>query len=85
MLSEAGQHSYLYTAMRSVGAVNIANRSPTTDMRDMVELEYAHAVSQVTAALADPDQCVRDETLVAVWLLGIREVRRVFLFKITHF
>lgn len=74
MLSEAGQHSYLYAAMRSVAAVNFANRSSTMDLRDLVELEYAGAVSQVTAALADPDQCVRDETLVAVWLLGIREL-----------
>ena len=43
-------------------------------MRDMVEFEYARAVSQVTAALADPEQCAGDEPLVAVWLLGIREV-----------
>ncbi|KAJ9601872.1 hypothetical protein H2200_013621 [Cladophialophora chaetospira] len=60
--------------MRSVAAVNFANRSPTVDMGDMIEAEYAGAVARVTAALADPDQCLRDETLVAVWLLGIREL-----------
>ncbi|ETI28742.1 hypothetical protein G647_01193 [Cladophialophora carrionii CBS 160.54] len=74
ILADAGRDSYLYAAMRSVAAVNFANRSPTVDMRDMIELEYARAVSRVTAALADPDQCLRDETLVAVWLLGIREL-----------
>jgi hypothetical protein len=78
ILAGAGRDSYLYAAMRSVAAVNFANRSPTVDMRDMIELEYARAVSRVTAALADSDQYLRDETLVAVWLLGIREVRKVF-------
>ena len=76
ILSESGRDSYLYAAMRSVATVNFANRSPTVDMRGTVEAEYAGAVSRVTAALADPDQCLRDETLVAVWLLGIREVGR---------
>jgi hypothetical protein len=74
ILAGAGRDSYLYAAMRSVAAVNFANRSPTVDMRDMIELEYARAVSRVTAALADSDQYLRDETLVAVWLLGIREL-----------
>jgi hypothetical protein len=76
MLSKAGRDSYLYAAMRSVAAVNFANRSGTVDMQGSIETEYARAVSLVTAALADPDQSLRDETLVAVWLLGIREVRR---------
>ena len=75
ILSQAGPDSYLNAAMRSVGAINLANRSPTVDMRSVVEYEYARAVSGVTAALADPEQCLKDETLVAVWLLGIREVR----------
>lgn len=76
ILSHAGKQSYLYAAMRSVAAINLANRSPTVDMNDMVESEYARAVSRVTAALAEPEQCLRDETLVAVWLLGIREVNQ---------
>ena len=76
ILSAAGQDSYLYAAMRSVAAINFANRSPTIDMHDMLEFEYARAVSQVTAALADSEQYLRDDTLVAVWLLGIREVKK---------
>lgn len=74
ILSEAGVDSCVYTAMRSVGAINFANRSPTTDLRSLVDLEYARAVSAVTNALADPLQCLKDETLVAVWLLAMREV-----------
>lgn len=77
ILSAAGPNSYLYTAMRSVGAINLANRSPTVDMRATVDLEYARAVSAVTAALGDPERCLKDETLVAVWLLGIREVKMI--------
>jgi hypothetical protein len=75
ILRAAGPESYLYAAMRSVAAINLANRSPTVDMRSVVDSEYAKAVSGVTAALADPEQYLKDETLVAVWLLGMREVR----------
>ncbi|KIW30676.1 hypothetical protein, variant 1 [Cladophialophora immunda] len=74
ILSSSGRDSYLYAAMRSVAAINLANRSPTVDMHAIIESEYARAVSRVTAALADPEQCLKDETLVAVWLLGIREL-----------
>ncbi|EXJ61264.1 uncharacterized protein A1O5_11821 [Cladophialophora psammophila CBS 110553] len=74
ILSNSGRDSYLYAAMRSVAAINLANRSPTVDMHSIIESEYARAVSMVTAALADPEQCLKDETLVAVWLLGIREL-----------
>lgn len=74
ILSEAGLDSCVYAAMRSVGAINFANRSPTTDLRSIVDMEYARAVSAVTAALADPLQYLKDETLVAVWLLAMREV-----------
>lgn len=74
LLSASGPDSYLYAAMRSVATVNFANRSRTVDMHGMVELEYARAVSRVTAALADPQEYLKDETLVAVWLLGVREL-----------
>ncbi|KAL6242241.1 hypothetical protein RBB50_010789 [Rhinocladiella similis] len=74
ILSKVDHQSYLYAAMRAVGIVNLANRSPTVDMRNIVDFEYAKAVSGVNAALVDPDQRLKDETLVAVWLLGIREL-----------
>ncbi|KAK5216886.1 hypothetical protein LTR72_010256 [Exophiala xenobiotica] len=74
ILRKAGSQSYLHTAMRAVGIINLANRSPTVDMRNAVDLEYAKAVSGVNTALADPEQRLKDETLVAVWLLGIREL-----------
>jgi hypothetical protein len=74
ILRKAGSQSYIHAAMRAVGIINFANRSPTVDMRNAVDLEYAKAVSGVNTALADPEQRLKDETLVAVWLLGIREV-----------
>ncbi len=80
ILRAAGPDSYLYAAMRSVATINLANRSPTVDMQSIVESEYAKAVAGVTAALADSEQYLKDETLVAVWLLGMREVRRETLF-----
>jgi len=74
ILSQVSPDSCVYAAMRSVGAINFANRSPTIDLRSIVDFEYARAVSSVTNALADPQQCLKDETLVAVWLLAMREV-----------
>ncbi|KEF51933.1 uncharacterized protein A1O9_11923 [Exophiala aquamarina CBS 119918] len=74
ILAQAGPDSCVYASMRSVGAINFANRSPTVDLRSIVDLEYARAVSSVTSALADPQQCLKDETLVAVWLLAMREM-----------
>ncbi|EXJ78938.1 hypothetical protein A1O3_08438 [Capronia epimyces CBS 606.96] len=74
MLAKAGPESYLYSAMKSVGIINLANRSPTVNMQSMIDTEYAEAVLGVTAALADPELCLKDETLVSVWLLGFREL-----------
>ncbi|KIW63763.1 hypothetical protein PV04_08741 [Phialophora macrospora] len=74
VLSESGRDSCVHAALRSVGAVNLANRSPTVDMRSLVDLEHANALCGVTAALADPKERLRDATLIAVWLLGIREL-----------
>lgn len=74
MITESGPQSYLHAAMRAVGVINFANRSPTMDMKSVVDSEYAKAISGVTAALTDPVLCLRDETLVSVWLLGIWEV-----------
>ncbi|KAI1621250.1 hypothetical protein EDD37DRAFT_108889 [Exophiala viscosa] len=74
IMHKAGTDSHLYAAMRAVGVINLANRSPTVDMRSVVDFEYANAVSAVTAALAHPDKWLTDETLVAVWLLGVREL-----------
>lgn len=84
ILQKAGVESHLYAAMRAVGAINFANRSPTVDMHSVVDSEYAKAMSAVTAALAHPDKWLTDETLVAVWLLGIREVRLVVKLLCQH-
>ena len=74
VLSAAGPDSHVYAAMRSVGAVNLANRSNGADLRRLVESEHSRAIAKVAAALADPDRYLRDDTLVAVWLLSKREL-----------
>jgi len=74
VLYESGRDSCVYAAMRSVSAVNLANRSPIVDMRSLVDFEHAKALCGVATSLADPKERMRDATLVAVWLLGIREV-----------
>ena len=74
VLSAAGPESHVYAAMRSMAAVNLANRSSGADLRRIVGLEHNRAMTKVGAALADPDQYLRDNTLIAVWLLSKREL-----------
>lgn len=74
LLGRSSPGSYLHAAMRSVGTINLANRSPTLDLSPIVDSTYQRAISGITRALGDPQQCLKDETLVAVFLLSIREV-----------
>ncbi|RVX73431.1 hypothetical protein B0A52_03073 [Exophiala mesophila] len=74
LLARSSPGSYLHAAMRSVGTINLANRSPTVDLSKIVDSTYQRAISGITRALADPQQCLKDETLVAVFLLSIREI-----------
>jgi len=74
LIQQAGPNSAIYQAMRSVGTMNLSNRSLTVDMTWLVEWEYSRAVSTVHAALRDTNEYLKDTTLVAVWLLVMREV-----------
>lgn len=74
ILRETDANSCVHAAMRSVAVTNLANRASTTSMTKMVLSEQMHALSKVNTALKSPASRVRDETLVAVWLLSIREV-----------
>jgi hypothetical protein len=79
ILREADTDSCVHVAMRSVAITNLANRSSTSGMTELVLFEQMQALSRVRMALEDGEAQVKDDTLVAVWLLGIREVRWPFM------
>ena len=74
LIGRAGSKSAVHQAMRACGTINFANRAGPVDLHHETASEYARAIVSVNAALQDPDERCRDETLIAVWLLGMREV-----------
>ena len=74
LIESAGPKSAVYQAMRACGTVNLANRAGPVRLSQETTSEYARAITSVNAALQHPHERLKDETLIAVWLLGIREV-----------
>ncbi len=75
LITRAGPQSAVHQAMRACGTINLANRVGPVDLHHETASEYARAIVSVNTALQDPVERCRDETLIAVWLLGMREVR----------
>jgi hypothetical protein len=74
MLEATRPGSCLDAAGQAISVIHLANRSLSLELRDKSNLAYAQGVSAVNVALTDPDLRYKDETLVAIWLLGQREV-----------
>lgn len=74
LIQDAGPGSAVYQAMRACGTVNLANRSGPVNLDHKAALEYAQAIASVNTALRHPEEHLTDGTLIAVWLLQIREV-----------
>ncbi|KPI34419.1 uncharacterized protein AB675_3896 [Cyphellophora attinorum] len=73
MLEATRPGSCLDAAGQAISVIHLANRSLSLELRDKSNLAYAQGVSAVNVALTDPDLRYKDETLVAIWLLGQRE------------
>jgi hypothetical protein len=73
-LSKAEKGSALYQACIAVGSAYMVNiiRSPKTTV-DRARA-YGNALTVIYSAIMDPQQCRTDDTLLAVWLLGLYEV-----------
>ena len=90
LIHNAGPTSAVHQAMRACATVNLANRAGTVSLSQLTASEYARAIISVNKSLESPDERLRDETLVAVWLLGMREVEeplvaRSFVLVLTNF
>jgi hypothetical protein len=74
MFATADQRSCLHQAVKLVGLASFANRWNPADFETQIRGGYARAIQATNAALQDRVECLQDETLMAVWLLGAFEV-----------
>ena len=65
----------LAEAITSLGMAGIANSKKDTRLMINANFKYTSALRTVNAALRDPCEAKTDQTLVAVMLLGLFEVR----------
>jgi hypothetical protein len=69
--------SALSEAITSLGMAGIANSKKDTRLMINANFKYTSALYNVNAALRDPEEAKTDQTLVAVMLLGLFEVRHL--------
>ena len=74
MFATADRHSCLHQAVKLVGLASFANRWNPADFEKQIREGYGRAIQATNAALRDRVECLQDETLMAVWLLGSFEV-----------
>ena len=60
-------------ALGTAGLANVANAS---NLAIRAYQDYGRALAMTNGALCDPHRAVKDDTLIAVWFLGIFEVSR---------
>lgn len=73
MIEATSTDSSVHAAMRANAIVNVANRT-SQDMSPLVNVEYHKAIATIKAELADPELFLKDEILVAVWLMSKRDM-----------
>ena len=74
MFATADRHSCLHQAVKLVGLASFANRWNPADFEKQIREGYGRAIQATNAAIRDRVECLQDETLMAVWLLGSFEV-----------
>lgn len=74
MLQQADPHSCVFQAALAVSRMTLADRYSGKDVRLQTGQEYGHALSLANAAIRDNVASIQDETVIAVWLLGLYEV-----------
>jgi hypothetical protein len=76
VLQQVNPSSCLYQAANAVSRLTLADRYSGKDVRLQTGREYGHALSLTNATIRDTSASIQDETLLAVWLLGLYEVSR---------
>ncbi|KAJ5150527.1 uncharacterized protein N7500_010716 [Penicillium coprophilum] len=74
VLSKAEEKSALYQACNAVARAYMANISRTSKARSDRAKAYGFALMAIRSAIQDPYQCKSDNTLLAIWLLGLYEL-----------
>jgi hypothetical protein len=75
---ETRKNSCLSLATDALAKVYITNLSQVPLNRAEHALIYGRALKATNAALQDPLESVKDDTFIAVWILGIYEVKYNF-------
>lgn len=74
MLQNADDHSCIHKAAMAVSRITLADRYSGKDVRLQTGREYGHALSLTNTTIRDNVASIKDETVIAVWLLGLYEV-----------
>ena len=75
MLRTAVDGSCIQKAATAVSRMTLADRYSGKDVRLQTGKEYGQALSLTNATIRDTQASIQDETVIAVWLLGLYEVR----------
>jgi hypothetical protein len=75
MLRTAEDGSCLKKAAMAVSRMTLADRYSGKDVRLQTGKEYGQALRLTNATIRDTKASIQDETVLAVWLLGLYEVR----------
>ena len=65
--------SCVHKSMNAVAKIHFVNRLKV-DSKAETEQQYGEALLAINAALRHPTDCLKDETLISVWMLGLYEV-----------
>jgi hypothetical protein len=74
MFATASPDSCLQQAVKLISLAVFANCWNPAGFEKQIRAGYARAIQATNAALEDPLQYLRDDTLMSVWLLGAFEV-----------
>ncbi|OQE36005.1 hypothetical protein PENCOP_c012G01959 [Penicillium coprophilum] len=74
VLSKAEEKSALYQACNAVARAYMANITRTSKAKSDRAKAYGFALMAIRSAIQDPYQCKSDNTLLAIWLLGLYEL-----------
>ena len=75
MLRSAKDGSCIQKSAMAVSRMTLADRYSGKDVRLQTGKEYGQALSLTNSTIRDSKASIEDETVLAVWLLGLYEVR----------
>ena len=80
VLSTASEQSPIHVAVTAVSRMALADQYSGKDPRLLSVIEYTAALTLSQKAILDPNASTKDDTVVAVWLLGLYEAIKSVLY-----